>query len=391
MLFTGIPALSAVLLYKKNPVSDSLKYYIVIGYFVMYIFVMITGNTPLIFTYIFPMLSLVVLYQKKNLILGMGIAAFLVNILFILIRAFQHQITMDNSKDIEIQLALIFLCFSGSYIAAELYGNVTEKNREYTKMLDEKTKEIQKMTFQAITVIANTIDAKDEYTKGHSQRVSEYSYALAKELGLEEKEAQNIRNIALAANKLGIKVLTLYAFSTENWARPTDEVNYLMRLPIDFFDKFMPELMENNVRVNIMGFVDELPEKTYLVTQKAMAETANNTGMVLNFAFNYGSRREITAGVQEIARKVKVGEIDIDDISEKMVSDHLLTHSLAPYEDPDLLIRTSGEERLSNFLLWQMAYTEFSFSDKLWPDFDKTDLEELVKDYQGRNRRFGKV
>lgn len=201
----------------------------------------------------------------------------------------------------------------------------------------------------------------------------------------------NIRNIALAANELGIKVLTLYAFSTENWARPTDEVNYLMRLPIDFFDKFMPELMENNVRVNIMGFVDELPEKTYLVTQKAMAETANNTGMVLNFAFNYGSRREITAGVQEIARKAKVGEIDIDDINEKMVSNHLLTHSLAPYEDPDLLIRTSGEERLSNFLLWQMAYTEFSFSDKLWPDFDKIDLEELVKDYQGRNRRFGKV
>lgn len=126
-------------------------------------------------------------------------------------------------------------------------------------------------------------------------------------------------------------------------------------------------------------------------SQKAMAETANNTGMVLNFAFNYGSRREITAGVQEIARKAKVGEIDIDDINEKMVSDYLLTHSLAPYEDPDLLIRTSGEERLSNFLLWQMAYTEFSFSDKLWPDFDKTDLEELVKDYQGRNRRFGKV
>ena len=201
----------------------------------------------------------------------------------------------------------------------------------------------------------------------------------------------NIRNIALAANKLGIKVLTLYAFSTENWARPTDEVNYLMRLPIDFFDKFMPELMENNVRVNIMGFVDELPEKTYLVTQKAMAETANNTGMVLNFAFNYGSRREITAGVQEIARKVKVGEIDIDDISEKMVSDHLLTHSLAPYEDPDLLIRTSGEERLSNFLLWQMAYTEFSFSDKLWPDFDKNELKKAVEEYTRRDRRYGGI
>ena len=201
----------------------------------------------------------------------------------------------------------------------------------------------------------------------------------------------NIRNIALAANEMGIKVLTLYAFSTENWARPTDEVNYLMRLPIDFFDKFMPELMENNVRVNIMGFLDELPEKTYLVTQKAMAETANNTGMVLNFAFNYGSRREITAGVQEITRQVKAGKINPSDIDEKMVSDHLLTHSLTPYDDPDLLIRTSGEERLSNFLLWQMAYTEFSFSNKLWPDFDKNDLEKLVKDYYGRNRRFGKL
>ena len=176
----------------------------------------------------------------------------------------------------------------------------------------------------------------------------------------------NIRNIALAANEMGIKVLTLYAFSTENWARPTDEVNYLMRLPIDFFDKFMPELMENNVQVNIMGFLDELPEKTYLVTQKAMAETANNTGMVLNFAFNYGSRREITAGVQEIARQVKTGKINPSDIDEKMVSDHLLTHSLTPYDDPDLLIRTSGEERLSNFLLWQMGkkktFTSFCWS-----------------------------
>ncbi len=206
MLFTGIPALLAILLYKRNPVSDNLKYYIVIGYFIMYTFVMITGNTSLVFTYIFPMLSLIVLYRRKNLIVGMGIAAFLINLLFIIIRVFQHQINTGNSKDIEIQIALIFLCFSGSYIAAGLYGSVTEKNREYTKMLDEKTKEIQKMTFQAITVIANTIDAKDEYTKGHSQRVSEYSYALAKELGLEEKEAQDIRNIALLHDigKIGV-------------------------------------------------------------------------------------------------------------------------------------------------------------------------------------------
>lgn len=206
MLFTGIPALIAVLFYKKNPASNKLKYYIVVGYFVMYIFVMITGSTSLVFTYIFPMLSLIILYRKKNLILGMGIAALLINLLFIIIRIGNHQINISNSKDIEIQIALIFLCFSASYIAAGLYGTITEKNQEYMKMLDEKTNEIQKMTFQAITVIANTIDAKDEYTKGHSQRVSEYSYALAKEIGLEEQEAQNIRNIALLHDigKIGV-------------------------------------------------------------------------------------------------------------------------------------------------------------------------------------------
>ncbi|MBD5432398.1 MAG: isoprenyl transferase [Lactobacillus sp.] len=201
----------------------------------------------------------------------------------------------------------------------------------------------------------------------------------------------NIRRIALAANDLGIKVLTLYAFSTENWARPTDEVNYLMKLPINFFDKFMPELMENNVRVNIMGYAEELPEKTYQVTQKAMADTANNSGMVLNFAFNYGSRKEIITGVKNIVRKVQEGQLKIDEINEKLFSENLMTADLAPYDDPDLLIRTSGEERISNFLLWQLAYTEFSFTEKLWPDFDEEDLKKLIAEYQTRDRRFGKV
>ena len=201
----------------------------------------------------------------------------------------------------------------------------------------------------------------------------------------------NIRRIALAANDLGIKVLTLYAFSTENWARPTDEVNYLMKLPINFFDKFMPELMENNVRVNIMGYAEELPEKTYQVTQKAMADTANNDGMVLNFAFNYGSRKEIITGVKNIVRKVQEGQLKIDEINEKLFSENLMTADLAPYDDPDLLIRTSGEERISNFLLWQLAYTEFSFTEKLWPDFDEEDLKKLIAEYQTRDRRFGKV
>lgn len=201
----------------------------------------------------------------------------------------------------------------------------------------------------------------------------------------------NIRRIALEANQLGIKVLTLYAFSTENWARPTDEVNYLMKLPIDFFDKFMPELMENNVKVNIMGYQDHLPEKTAKVVKKAMTDTEKNTGMILNFAFNYGSRREIVTAVQDIASEVKAGTLQPDDINEIVLSDHLLTNPLKPYDDPDLLIRTSGEERLSNFLLWQMAYTEFAFTEKLWPDFNEDDLQEMIATYQGRERRFGKV
>lgn len=202
---------------------------------------------------------------------------------------------------------------------------------------------------------------------------------------------KNIRKIALAANDLGIKVLTLYAFSTENWARPKDEVNYLMRLPIDFFNKFMPELMENNVKVNIMGFKDEIPPKTYEVVQKAMSETANNTGMVLNFAFNYGSRKEIVSAVQKLAQQVAEDKIKPEEINEQLVSDNLLTSILKPYDDPDLLIRTSGEERLSNFLLWQVAYSEFAFIDKNWPDFNEDDLKQLVDEYQKRNRRFGKL
>lgn len=201
----------------------------------------------------------------------------------------------------------------------------------------------------------------------------------------------NVERITLAADKLGIKVLTLYAFSTENWARPKEEVAYLMNLPVKFFDKFMPTLMENNVKVNIMGYLDHLPKATYDVVQKAMAETANNTGLILNFAFNYGSRKEITSAVQEIADLVKSGSLSSDEITEDIISDHLMTADFGEYRDPDLLIRTSGEQRISNFLLWQIAYSELAFSDKAWPDFNKDDLREFVELYQNRNRRFGKV
>ena len=201
----------------------------------------------------------------------------------------------------------------------------------------------------------------------------------------------NVERITLAADKLGIKVLTLYAFSTENWARPKEEVAYLMNLPVRFFDRFMPTLMENNVKVNIMGYLDKLPKKTYDVVQRAMAETANNTGLVLNFAFNYGSRKEITTAVQDIGGLIEAGEISSEDVTEDLISEHLMTAKFGDYADPDLLIRTSGEQRISNFLLWQIAYTELAFSPKAWPDFTADDLKEFVKIYQNRNRRFGKV
>lgn len=202
---------------------------------------------------------------------------------------------------------------------------------------------------------------------------------------------ENVKTITKAANRLGIKVLTLYAFSTENWSRPTEEVNYLMRLPIDFFDKFMPDLMAENVRVNVMGFLDELPEKTRQVTERAMETTKNNTGLILNFALNYGSRREIVAATKQLAEQVEAGTLKATDIDEQKVAEQMMTANLGAFADPDLLIRTSGEQRISNFLLWQLAYTELAFTDKFWPDFTTNDLNDMVDNFMGRDRRFGGV
>lgn len=206
MIFTGLPAAVNVWLYRKNPNSARLRYFIIIGYFLMYGFVMVTGSTALVFTYILPMLSLIVLYRQEKIILGMGITALLMNLIFIGLRVLRNEISKGNSKEIEIQLALLFLCFGGSYVAAKLYGEITRKNQEYLQILDEKSKQIQTMTFQSILTIANTIDAKDKYTNGHSQRVSEYSYKLAGKLGLSEEEASHIRNIALLHDigKIGV-------------------------------------------------------------------------------------------------------------------------------------------------------------------------------------------
>lgn len=200
---------------------------------------------------------------------------------------------------------------------------------------------------------------------------------------------ENVERITLAADKLGIKVLTLYAFSTENWARPKEEVAFLMNLPVRFFNKFMPTLIKNNVRVNIMGYLDDLPPKTLKVVNDAMAQTAQNTGLILNFAFNYGSRKEITTAVQRLAAKAASGEVAASEITEEMISRELMTGKFGDLADPDLLIRTSGEQRISNFLLWQLAYSELAFSEKLWPDFNADDLAKYVAEYQTRHRRFG--
>lgn len=200
---------------------------------------------------------------------------------------------------------------------------------------------------------------------------------------------QTVKTITIAASNLGVKVLTLYAFSTENWKRPSSEVNYLMQLPIRFFSTFVPDLVKNNVRVMVMGDIQRLPSKTQQAVNDAIADTANCDGMVLNFALNYGSRDEITRAVLEVAAVVQAGTISPEAIDEELVSQHLMTAPLGEFADPDLLIRTSGEERISNFLLWQLAYSELEFVPEHWPDFDAESLKRAIVEFQGRHRRFG--
>lgn len=204
------------------------------------------------------------------------------------------------------------------------------------------------------------------------------------------KQGMNVvKKVTKAASDLGVKVLTLYAFSTENWKRPEKEVNYLMDLPERFFNTFVPDLVKNNVKVNVMGYVDQLPKQTQTAINNAINDTKDCTGMVLNFALNYGSQDEIVTAVKSIAEKVSNNELSIDSISKEIVADNLMTANLGEYSNPDLLIRTSGEERLSNFLLWQLAYSEFVFDDTKWPDYTEDNLKKCILTFQSRHRRFG--
>lgn len=206
-----------------------------------------------------------------------------------------------------------------------------------------------------------------------------------------EEGVEAIRRVSLSANKLGVKVLTLYAFSTENWKRPVNEITYLMNLPGRFFKRFIPELNENNVKVTITGFEKRVPDFTKKAIHQAIEATKDNTGMILNFAFNYGGRAEIVQAIREIATEVANGNIQPKEIDEELVSSYLLTAPLAELQDVDFLIRTSGEQRLSNFLLWQNAYSEFYFSDEYWPDYNEELFERAIIEYQKRNRRFGGI
>ncbi|NMD69507.1 isoprenyl transferase [Bacillus sp. DNRA2] len=197
-----------------------------------------------------------------------------------------------------------------------------------------------------------------------------------------------VRKITRLASRLGVKTLTLYAFSTENWKRPKTEVDYLLKLPEEFLGTFLPELVEENVRVTMMGYKEKLPNHTVNAVDKLIRDTKENTGLVLNFALNYGSRAEIIEAVKGVLNDCQDGILKSDELTEEKFSSYLMTSALP---DPDLLIRTSGEIRLSNFMLWQLAYSEFWFTEVLWPDFSEEDLIEAIEAYQNRQRRFGGV
>lgn len=199
---------------------------------------------------------------------------------------------------------------------------------------------------------------------------------------------ETIRRVIKESHVLGIKYLTLYAFSTENWKRPDDEVSALMKLLVDYLRSELAELNKNEVVIRVLGDVKKLPKDAQKEILEAIDVTKNNKGIVLNIAFNYGGRDEIVRATKLVAKQVKNGNLDIEDIDENIFEKYLYTDGTP---DPDLIIRPSGEQRISNFLLWQCAYSEFWYSNVCWPDFKEEHLHEAIYDYQNRDRRYGGV
>ena len=203
-----------------------------------------------------------------------------------------------------------------------------------------------------------------------------------------EHGVKAVRDVAVNCSKLGIKFLTLYAFSTENWQRPKIEVDTLMKLLVSSLKKELPTLNENDIKLNAIGNIESLPARALAELKEVIAKTSQNSTMTLTLALSYGSREEIKNAIQSISTKVKNNIISPENIDETIINNHLYTRNLP---DVDLLIRTSGEHRISNFLLWQIAYAELYFIDVFWPDFKEHHLLEAIKNYQHRERRFGKT
>lgn len=215
----------------------------------------------------------------------------------------------------------------------------------------------------------------------------------ARERGLPRIEghrrgSESVRSCTAACMEAGVSFLTLYAFSKENWQRPPDEVKSLMSLLDRFLAERTAEIMERNIRLRAIGHLDDLPEKTRRRLDTAMEKSAGNTALTLTLALSYGARTELADAARAIAREVRAGTLDPDTIGEATVSSHLYTADLP---DPDLLIRTSGEMRISNFLLWQISYAEIVVTPKLWPEFGKEDLFAAIREYAGRHRRYGGI
>ncbi|WP_272151707.1 isoprenyl transferase [Tenacibaculum aiptasiae] len=240
-------------------------------------------------------------------------------------------------------------------------------------------KKLQSIDLQKVpNHIAVIMDGNGRWAKGKGmQRVFGHRNALTA-----------IRETADAASDLGVKFLTLYAFSTENWNRPKLEVDALMSLLVTTLKKELPEFQRKNVKVNAVGNIASLPKSAQKILAKVIDETKNNTKITLSFALSYGSREEIVNAIKNISKKVVNNQLDIEKIDEKIINNHLYTFNLP---DVDFMIRTSGEQRISNFLLWQMAYAELYFTDILWPDFRREHLFDAIIDYQNRERRFGKT
>ncbi|WP_282164439.1 isoprenyl transferase [Cellulophaga baltica] len=203
-----------------------------------------------------------------------------------------------------------------------------------------------------------------------------------------ENGVKTVRNVVESCVKMKIPYLTLYTFSTENWKRPKFEIDTLMRLLVSSLRKELPTFMDNGIKLNTIGNIASLPKRAHKELLEVIKKTSTNTGMTLTLALSYGAREELKNAIQEISSKVKNNIISSENIDETIINNHLYTHDLP---DVDLLIRTSGEHRISNFLLWQIAYAELYFTNVLWPDFTEQHLVEAILNYQNRERRFGKT